>query len=226
MSFSPNINVWTLGKGARGAWRLHHTTDSLQDAASWFAKLDEQGKQVALYELGLFEHEGQQIAGQVAFWWSTNLNEYMEREPENRGVGWSDGYDTWVEYTFPEQAVAALPAIREEHVPAVVAEPTERYVEAACDRCGLILPRNRLQQYIHEVKSGRTSGTYRNSRSTSQRSSRNNFSSGSSFGSSSTSGRTFYKTETLLLCEECYARQTAPRTDPLSRFFHFMMRLD
>ena len=103
VSFSPNLNVWTLGKGARGQWKLHHTTDSMQDAASWFAKLEKQGKQVVLYELGLFQHEGHQIAGQVAFWWSANLNEAMEREPEDRGVGWADGYDTWVEYTYPEQ---------------------------------------------------------------------------------------------------------------------------
>ncbi|MCJ2109017.1 hypothetical protein MKK70_27345 [Methylobacterium sp. E-041] len=226
MTLSANINVWTLGKGARGAWKLHHTTDSMEDAAGWFTKLEGEGKQVSLYELGLFEHEGQQVAGQVAFWWSTTLNTYMEREPEDRGVGWADGFDTWVAYAIPGSGVAALPTIREEPVPVVTAKPAARYVEASCDRCGMILPMNQLHRHTREVKTGRTSGTRRSSHSTSERYLKSSFSGGTTFSSSSSSGRTFYKTETLLLCEACYAQQTAPRMDPLSRFIRFMTRLD
>lgn len=195
MTVGSKINVWTLGKGGRGVWKLRHTTDSMEDAAAWFTKLEGQGKQVALYELGLFQHEGQQVAGQVAFWWSINLNAYMEGEPEDRGVGWADGFDTWVAYAIPEPAVAALPAIRKERLPSVAAEPTALFVEASCDRCGMILPMNQFHRHVHEVKTGRTSGTHRRSHSTSQRYSKNSFSLGTTFGSSSTSGRTFYKTE-------------------------------
>lgn len=108
MSFSPNINVWTLGKGANGQWKLHHTTESLEDAVSWLLKLEAQGKQVALYELGMFLHDGMQVAGQVGFWWTANLYGYMEGEPQGRGCGWSDGYDTYVDYTFPEEPSSSM----------------------------------------------------------------------------------------------------------------------
>lgn len=111
MSFSPNINVWTLGKGPRGQWKLHHTTDSLEDAIEWFVRLDDQGKQVALYELGAFLHQGKRTAGQVAFWWNEAFNGHMESEPEGRGVGWSDDFDIWVEYEHPEDASSSLTAL-------------------------------------------------------------------------------------------------------------------
>lgn len=200
MTFGPNINVWTLGKGARGQWKLQLSTADLGEAAACFKALEQAGKQVALYELGLFEHEGHRIAGQVAFWWSANLNAFMEREPEDRGVGWADGYDTYVTYTVPEAAPTAS-------LPAAVEEPRERYVERGCDHCGKIVPMNALSRFTHEVRTGRTSGTSRVSRSTSSRSSSNSYSSGARYGSSSTSGRTHYRTETLLLCNDCYARQ-------------------
>lgn len=199
MSFSPNINVWTLGKGTRGAWKLQHTTESMEDAAAVFLKLQGEGKQVALYELGLFEHEGKQVAGQVAFWWSPNLNEAMEREPEDRGIGWSDGFDTWVEYTFPQVAETALPAIWKESVPAAVLQPTERYVEASCDQCGLIVPMNQLQRFTHEVRSGRSSGASHTSGSTSRQSQGGSLSNSSKSRSFSQSNRIYYKTETLIL---------------------------
>ncbi len=98
MSTSPTINVWTLGRGPRGQWTLQHTTPDLDEAAALFEQLDGQGQQVALYEIGLFEHEGRRVAGQVGFWWSANLNGYMEMEPEGRGAGWSDEFDTYVHY--------------------------------------------------------------------------------------------------------------------------------
>ena len=98
----PSINVWTLGRGPRGQWTLQHTTADIDDATALFAELEKQGLQVALYELGLFAHEGRQVAGQVGFWWSANLNGYMQMEPEGRGAGWSDDFDAYVEYLLPE----------------------------------------------------------------------------------------------------------------------------
>lgn len=209
MSVGPNINVWTLGKGARGQWKLQLSTADFEEAVTLFAELDGQGKQVALYELGLFEHEGQQVAGQIGFWWSANLNEYMEREPEDRGFGWSDDSDTYVHYRFREHstAQAASTAVAVSTIPAPAEEASERYAEQPCDHCGKILPMNKLSRYTHEVQSGRTSGTTRTSRSNTSRASSGSFSNSTRNGSSSTSGRIYYRNETLLLCEDCYPVQ-------------------
>lgn len=225
MSFSPNINVWTLGKGPRGAWKLQHTTESLEEAVTWFEQLEAKGKQVALYELGAFLHEGKQTAGQVAFWWSVDLNAYMERAPEGRGIGWADGFDTWITYAFPEPSVA-LPTPREASLPETIAEPEERYVEAACEHCGRILPMNRLKRLTHEVRAGRSSGSFRSSRSTTSRTSSKSLSNSSTFGTSSSSGRSYYKTETLVLCEACHEKQVyADRTITQILFERFMRAL-
>ena len=209
MSAGPSLNVWTLGQGASGRWKLHLTTSSLGEAEACFNNLEQAGKQVAIYELGLFEHEGEQVAGQVGFKWSANFNDYMETEPQGRGIGWTEDFDTWVTYNVPtgSQPVPStselVPAVR----PAKVEEPVERYVERACQHCGLILPMNQLRRLTHDVQTGRSSGTTRSSRSTTTRFSSRSFSNSNSFGSSSSSGRRHYKTETLILCKACYTRQ-------------------
>ena len=212
MSVGPNINVWTLGKGAKGAWKLQLSTADFDEALALFAELDGQGKQVALYELGLFEHEGQQVAGQVGFWWSDNLNTYMEMEPQDRGVGWSEDFATHVNYRIPDLGLwtaATQAASTGVAVPTMtaVAEPLERYVEKPCGQCGRILPMNELSHYTREVQSGRTSGMTRTSRSNTSRASAGSFSNSTRNGSSSSSGRTYYRTETLLLCNSCYPAQ-------------------
>lgn len=123
MSIAPNINVWTLGRGARGQWKLQLSTANLKEAETCFAELEQQGKQVALYELGVFEHEGSRVAGQVGFWWSANLNEYMETEPQGRGVGWAHDFDTYVSYAFPEPMVDRPMVVPVEYSSAVSAKP-------------------------------------------------------------------------------------------------------
>lgn len=226
MSFVPSFNVWTRSKGHQPKWVLHHTTETLSEALAWFTQLDAEGEQVAIYELGSFIHEGEEVEGQVGFWWSASLNDYMTRAPMRRGLGWTEDFDTWVEYRSPplsspadielwgelavsaDQELAQSPEYQE-----VALEPEERYVEVPCEHCGLILPMNQLHRLTHDVRTGGSSGF----RSTSGRSSRQGtsrsqrgatFSSSSgSRSSSSASNRTYYKTETLVLCADCYAKQ-------------------
>lgn len=213
VDFDPNINVWTLGAGVKGKWKLILTTDDLEQAVAVFQDLEQQGRQVAVYELGSFVHEGKKVVGQVGFWWSENLNEYMGGTPSVRGRGLSEDHGTLVNYIFPgEEQRSASSNLPTSSQPA-------RYAEATCDRCGKILPMNELKRLSHNVTTGGFSGTNRVSRSTTTRISSRGVSSSYTNGSSSSSGRRYYKRETVMLCAECYRSQVG--SDGLSGLLNF-----
>ncbi len=88
-----------------------------------------------------------------------------------------------------------------------------RYIEVACDRCGLIIPKNRTQELTFERQVSRTTGTRRygvsnatgfastvNGKNVSMRNSSRRTQS-----SSQSSGRRHYETVTVLLCDSCHA---------------------
>lgn len=199
MSEAQSLNVWTLSKGAKPRWKLQLTTTDIEEALASFIAFSDAGRQVAVYELGEFEHEGEQVVGQVGFMWSENLNDYMGSEPSGRGQGWTEDYNTFVAYaalSAQSRSLTTTSSTRQ------LSQP--RYVEAACERCGVILPMNELQHYTHDVQTGRVSGTTRTSHSTTSRMSSRSFSSSTRNATSHTSGRRYYRSETLLLCPGCY----------------------
>lgn len=90
-------------------------------------------------------------------------------------------------------------------------DPDARYVEEACHYCGIILPLNQMARFTEEIQTGRVTGSHRTHRSTrSGHSFRTGGgttnSSGSSFGSSQTSGRAYYRNREIMACQSCYRK--------------------
>ena len=99
------------------------------------------------------------------------------------------------------------------HVVPPVNGQRRRYKEVACDHCGLIVPKNELVAFAYEEQTGRQGSSTRYSSGASSRSSssfssngssRQGYSSGSSARSSVSSGRKYYRTVKVQLCQECF----------------------
>ena len=201
---TPEFNVWSGPVDRDDQWVHSLTTSNLQDALLCAEQVGEGDVGSIVYELGAFRINGAETVDDVAFWWSTNLRE-TEGEPQGRGHGWSDNHQAYVTYTHPE----IIPALTTAHnTPAIPAPPTYAYSFAECDNCGLQLSKKEMRRYSRWIAVGRTSASTRSSSSQSHRLSNRSTSTTYRHGSSASSGRTYYKSENLLLCSRCYNQQT------------------
>lgn len=106
--------------------------------------------------------------------------------------------------------VEALREMRPSGVKTHYVKQEEHYRQVACDNCGLIMPQNQAHRYECEVATARSGPAFRDNVSFSNRySSTGRRSTGSRVSFGSSSGRTYYKKEVLLLCDKCYEAQIA-----------------
>ncbi len=211
LDFDPSFRLWTKNKDDDSSWSLVIETSDLDEAVALGKRLGRGETIAVVYEQALLNRSGKRLIDQVAFWWSRNYYKTMGSHPVGRGCGYSDTYSEFVEYEFPtegepEQASAGELVVSPTHE-VVQYEDSPLYARAQCDHCSKIFPGNLAQKYTYEAQSGRVSGTFRSSRSNSTRYSGRSYSSGSSHSESFSSGRTYYRKVTKVLCQECYGKQ-------------------
>lgn len=211
LDFDPDFNVWTRSKADENGWSLLLNTSDLKEALA-LAKRIGRGDTIAMiYEQGVFTHDGRRVVDQVGFWWSRNAYKAMGSHPRGRGYGYSDTHGEFVEYEYPMGGEAETTAHRQLAISAggevAEAEEATQYAEVECERCHKLFPGNLAQNYAHEVETGRVSGTTRSTRSSSSRYSARSYSTTSYHSESASSGRTYYRTVTEVLCQECYNAQ-------------------
>lgn len=93
----------------------------------------------------------------------------------------------------------------------VIGKDGREYATVPCAHCGLIMPRYEAIEWTEKAEVGETSGSARSSLS-----SRHGFSGHGRFWLSSgrsravSSGRKYYRTQTILLCGNCYSAVPQP----------------
>ena len=224
---TPSFKVWVAADETGADWQLAYTSTDLIEAATAYDELARGGDHVAFYERGRFVHGAKYVIGFVGIYWTAGLNGYMQREPVGRGHGWTEDYDTFVQYEPPDDGYAERSAQPQAEVayqvpaPSVTASaPPKRYAEQCCQVCGVLAPMRDLHWLSHDVEVARTSGTRRRGSSHSTTTNSRGGSSTWRTSSSSTSGKRYYKKEQLLLCEDCYKRQLGiDRGEMVGTFF-------
>ena len=207
---TPLFQIWVAADATGSEWALVYTTADLGEAAAFFERQAGNGAHVAVYERGRFYNGSKYAIGFIGFIWSANLNSYMEGEPIGRGHGWTEA-DTLVQYEFPyagelQQDEPPEPAEMNYSGPSA---PSIYEAQEQCHGCSRLAPVSSLRLLTHDVETGHSSRTHRQSRSYSTTISGRGVSNTSRRSSGSTSARRYYRREELLLCEECYVRQVS-----------------
>lgn len=222
---TPSFKIWVATDATGSEWALVYTTPDLGEAAAFFQRQAGEGAHVAVYERGRFYDGSKYATGFVGFIWSANLNGYMEGEPIGRGHGWTEA-DTLVQYEYPyagELQQDERPGSAEVTYPTPSA-PSIYEAQEQCHGCSRLAPVRSLRWLTHDVETGHSSGTHRQSRSYSTTISGRGVSNTSRRSSGSTSGRRYYRREELLLCEQCYDRQvSADRGQMVKGFFRNLL---
>lgn len=172
---------------------------------------------VSVSEYGTYELNGESESATLSFWWNEEEGKLYRATPVGRGVGMieRDGDTSALVAYVPE-----MPGAKDESYDQTEEEAEEEdeeeeeYEKSSCEHCGIIKPMYALQEYEREEEVGRSSGSARAGYSSGRRYSSTGRSSHSNRSSvSSSSGRTYYATRRMLLCEDCYAAQVlADRT--------------
>ncbi len=221
--FTTELNVWTRPKKDDSAdWALQLTTED-PDEAQQAAEQAANARTIStVFERGRFMVEGKRKTDQIMFWWSESYYDTMEEEPQGRGHGWSEEYETFVDYEYPNGTALVISDIRSSEVD--VPRQKQRYAMVNCEICGIELPQNEAQVYTHNVEVGHSSGSYRFSSSSTHRLSRRSSSNSYTSGTSRTSGRKYYKRESVFLCANCFEeRQGSDQVDFFSKLVLYII---
>jgi hypothetical protein len=173
---------------------------------------------VSLWEYGSYALNGETENGLVRFWWNEHEGKiYDAAKPVGRGIALVTEKDVAPALVAYEPEVSSVEPedIDEEEdndEEAIVDDEVSggNYVKTSCEDCGLIMPLYEKHEYSYEEEVGRSSGSARVGRSARRRTSstgRSAYSTGSS--SSYSTGRTYYATRTLVLCEDCFGSRIA-----------------
>jgi hypothetical protein len=162
---------------------------------------------VSICERATFEVDGETKNEILEFWWRDSAGSDRGFPFRGRGIGLAIRKDTsrvFVRYTPSSPTVDEEDLVDDLEVDASSTDSDE-YVKTHCEDCGKIMPLYEKFEYEYEEEVGRSSGSARVGRSSHRRSlstGKSSYSSGSS--SSYSTGRTYYATRKLVLCEDCY----------------------
>lgn len=163
--------------------------------------------QVRLYEWCRFSVAGETKTGMLPFWWKNCAD--LDYIPRRRGIGLTerdDGSPVLVNYEpHSPDPIIDKNTVSDNDDDTDLESDDGEYVTTHCEDCGKVMPLYEKCEYSYEEEVGRSSGSMRFGKSSRRRSSSGGGSSYSSGSSSSYStGKTYYATRTLVLCEICY----------------------
>ncbi len=207
--------VWTRNLNDEESWKLELSTDDLAEAQALALEFGTDDVISTIYERGRFKVGRRYRTEYILFWWSDSYAEQMGGVPEGRGEGWPEHHKGYVMYEPADDQPAGSSAIAtgRSSVVLAAAPQTRRYQMIHCERCGLELPKNEAYPYTQDVKIGSSSGSSRSGYSSTSRTSSRSFSNSSTSRQSYSSGRNYYRRQTMLLCGECYTAQVQADKD-------------
>jgi hypothetical protein len=184
------------------------TFRSFSEAMSAATALDQAnpGKGVYISESAVFTTGKSKKEGLLLVWWNKPYADILEVVPRGRGHGYywpKRGVSRFVEYE-PDPAWQDEDAEEDTEDAEENEEEEAEYVKTHCESCGKIMPLYEAVEFEYEEQVGRSSGSKRSGQSSSRRVStkgRTSYAYGSS--GSRSSGRTYYRTKTKILCQDC-----------------------
>lgn len=182
------------------------TFRSFSEAMSAATALDEAnpGKGVYISESAVFASGKSKKEELLLVWWNKPYADILEVVPRGRGYGYYSpkrGASRFIEY----EPDPVWQDEEEEDDTEDAEEDEDEYVTTHCESCGKVMPLYEAVEYEYEEQVGRSSGSRRSGQSSSRRVStkgKTSYAYGSS--GSSSSGRTYYRTKTKILCQDCY----------------------
>lgn len=195
--------------GDEGCFSINYNNDgdetqdvdftSLEEAMTEARRLvaEDEYDAVSVWEYGSYAVGKSEKEGYVLIWHHPETDEELQGI-RGRGARVTDkGKVVPISYT-PTQA----PDDEEEDE---AEEQEDDYVEVHCEECGKIIPMNQATEYKYEEEVGRSSGTSRSGSSSTRRQGKRGYSTTQSSSRGYSSGRTYYRQKSKLLCEECYS---------------------